>query len=95
MMKILGTLLLVVAVLAPTQIVLASEFSSEERLEMNYQVRGKMAEVQQHMGECAVMINRMLKPGSKVPVVKMRKIKALLDEIDRLTLQLRALGGDG
>ncbi len=42
-----------------------------------------------HMGECAVMINRMLKPGSKVPMAKMRKIKELLDEIDRLTLLLR------
>ena len=94
MKKILGTLLLVVAVFAPTQIVSAVE-ESEEALELNYQTRGKMAEVQQHMGECAVMINRMLKPGSKVPMAKMRKIKGLLDEIDRLTLQLRELGGDG
>ncbi len=94
MMKILGTLLLVVAVFAPTQIVSAVE-ESEETLELNYQTRGKMAEVQQHMGECAVMINRMLKPGSNVPVAKMRQIKKLLDEIDRLTLELRALGSDG
>ncbi len=94
MKKILGTLVLVVAVFAPTQIVLAFEYS-EETQELNYQTRGKMAEVQMHMGECAVMINRMMKPGSKVPMAKMRKIKALLDEIDRLTLQLRELGGDG
>ncbi len=94
MKKIFGTLLLVVAVLAPTQIVSAVE-ESEETLELNYQTRGKMAEVQMHMGECAVMINRMLKPGSKVPVAKLRKMKELLDEIDRLTLQLRELGGNG
>ncbi len=94
MMKIFATLVLVVAVFAPTQIVSAVE-ESEEALELNYQTRGKMAEVQQHMGECAVMINRMLKPGSKVPMAKMREMKKLLDEIDRLTLQLQELGGDG
>ncbi len=42
MKKIFGTLLLVVAVLAPTQIVFAVE-ESEETLELNYQTRGKMA----------------------------------------------------
>jgi len=89
MKKIFGTLLLVVAVLAPTQIVLATE----ETVELNYQTRAKMAEVQMHMGECAVMINRMSKPGSKVSMAKLREVKKLLDEIDRLTLELRALGG--
>ncbi len=92
MKKILGTLVLVVAVFAPTQIVLAT---SHETVEMNYQVRGKMAEVQMHMGECAVMINRMSKPGSNVSMAKLREVKKLLDEIDRLTLELRALGSDG
>ncbi len=94
MKKIFGTLLLVVAVFAPTQIVLAFEYS-EETQELNYQTRGKMAEVQMHMGECAVMINRMSKPGSKVSMAKLREVKKLLDEIDRLTLELRALGSDG
>jgi len=94
MKKILGTLVLVVAIFAPTQIVLAYEFS-EETQELNYQTRGKMAEVQMHMGECAVMINRMSKPGSKVSMAKLREVKKLLDEIDRLTLELRALGSDG
>ncbi len=89
MKKIFGTLLLVVAVLAPTQIVLATE----ETVELNYQTRAKMAEVQMHMGECAVMINRMSEPGSKVSMAKLREVKKLLDEIDRLTLELRALGG--
>ncbi len=86
MKKIFGTLVLVIALFAPTQIVLA---------EMHMTVMEKAAEVQQHMGECAVMIARMMKPGSKVPVAKLRKMKELLDEIDRLTLQLRELGGNG
>ncbi len=93
MKKIFGTLVLVVAVLAPTQIVLAAEYSSEETLEMTYQTRGKMAEVQLHMGQCAVMINKMVKPGSNVSMAKLREVKRLLDEIDRLTLELRSLGG--
>ena len=94
-MKRFAAFALALTLFAPTQIVLASEYSSEETLEMTYQTRGKMAEVQLHMGQCAVMINRMVKPGSNVSVVKLREIKKLLDEIDRLTLQLQELGGDG
>jgi len=86
MKKIFGTLVLVVALFAPTQIVLA---------EMHITVTEKAAEIQLHMGECAVMINRMVRPGSNVSMAKLREIKKLLDEIDRLTLQLRALGGNG
>jgi hypothetical protein len=91
-MKRFAAIALALTLFAPTQIVLAYEFP-EETEELTYQTRGKMAEVQLHMGQCAVLLNRMVKPGSNVSVAKLQEIKKLLDEIDRLTLQLQELGG--
>ncbi|MFQ5962274.1 MAG: hypothetical protein ACE5MG_12840 [Candidatus Methylomirabilales bacterium] len=87
MKQILGVLFLVVAVVAPTQIVLA-----EEHYESFFPVQERLVNVQAHVGECQTMVMKMMETGMKLPPDKRAKMLEVLEQIDALTKQLVAIG---
>lgn len=87
MKNILGVVVLVVAIFAPTQIVLA-----EEHYESFFPIQERLVNVQTHVGECQTMIMKMVERGDKLPPAKRAKMLKLLDQINALTKQLAAIG---
>jgi len=80
MKKILGTFVLGVALLAPTQIVaVASEY--EETLEMNYLVMERMQSTGMRMSE---VMMKLMKNRSRMSKARMAKLMNYIGNIDIL-----------
>ncbi len=80
MKKILGTFVLVVALLAPTQMVaVASQYS--ETLEMNYLVMERMQSTGMRMSE---VMMKLMKNRSRMSKARMKKIMNYIGNIDIL-----------
>ncbi len=80
MKKILGTFVLVVALLAPTQIVAAAS-AYEETLEMNYLVLERMTSTEMRMSE---VMMKLMKNRSRMTKARMKKIMNYIGNIDIL-----------
>ncbi len=80
MRKILGTFVLAVALLAPTQIVaVAGQY--EETLEMNYLVLERMTSTEMRMSE---VMMKLMKNRSRMTKARMTKIMNYVNDIDIL-----------
>ncbi len=80
MKKILGTFVLVVALLAPTQIVAAAS-AYEETLEMNYLVLERMTSTEMRMSD---VMMKLMKNRSRMTKARMKKIMNYIGNIDIL-----------
>ena len=80
MKKILGTFVLVVALLAPTQIVAVAS-ADEETLEMNYLVLERMTSTEMRMSE---VMMKLMKNRSRMTKARMTKIMNYIGNIDIL-----------
>jgi len=80
MKKILGTFVLVVALLAPTQIVAVAS-TYEETLEMNYLVLERMTSTEMRMSE---VMMKLMKNRSRMTKARMKKIMNYIGNIDIL-----------
>ena len=79
MKKILGVLVVVVTLLAPTQIVLA-----EEHYDTFFPVMERLKKTQMMIDKAEMMMmKKMMKSNKKISRTKMREIMNMLDQIDR------------
>ena len=93
MRKTLGTLVLVVVLFAPTQMVFAAERlgPSGETIEMNYQVFERMTSAEMKMSEAMM---KLMKNRDKMTKAKMTKIMNMLDSIERQIQKLIDIGDE-
>lgn len=93
MRRMLGTGVLVVALLAPTQMVLAAEKLgySGETVEMNYQVFERMTAVEMKMSEAMM---KLMKNRDKMTKAKMTKIMNMIESIEKQIQKLIDIGDE-
>ncbi len=91
MRKILGVIVLVVAFLAPTQIVLAADDFPEEHFEMTYQIMGRIEAAEMKLQEVKQML---MHPKKRMSSAKMKKMMTMLSRVEREIQQLIEIGDE-